>query len=232
VDLYRVDLHNHMPVERSDYRGPLTTTGHDVVRAALAAGLDAMAVSDHYSLDFFESVRRAAEDSGMPLLVLPGAEIRLSWGDDEVHLVALFPPQDPAPRFESLMEAVGFAGRAEHVDALHRVVCEADPVEIARAIEALGGIANVAHADRFFGPYRLLGRPLLARLIEAAPIAAVEFLDLGNASELGEMRSTVAAIQASDSHHVDEIGRRSSVIEAEELTFEGLRSGLAAAARA
>jgi len=30
---YTIDLHNHMPLERTDYRGPLETSGEDVVRA-------------------------------------------------------------------------------------------------------------------------------------------------------------------------------------------------------
>lgn len=220
---YAIDLHNHMPLERTDYRGPLDTSGSDVVRAAMAAGIDALGVSDHFSLDFFRCVHEAAE--GLPLLVLPGVEARLSWGEDEAHLVALFPPDDAEERFAGLMTALGMDG-ASREDPLHRIVIEHDPVHAARVIESLGGMCHVAHVDRWFGAYRLLGRPLLRRIVQEAPIVALEFIDLGNAPLLEGLLADVACIRSSDSHHCDEIGRRSSVVEADELTFQGIRRAL------
>ena len=224
---YTIDLHNHMPLERTDYRGPLSTSGADVVAAAVAAGIDVLGVSDHYSLAFFRRVHEAAV--GLPLLVLPGVEVRLSWGEDEAHLIALFPPESAEERFAGLMAALGMEG-APADDPLHRIIIEYDPVDAARAIEALGGMCHVAHVDRWFGAYRLLDRPLLRRLVEDAPIVALEFLDLENASRLGGLENAVACIRSSDSHHCDEIGRRSSVVEADEPSFAGIRRALRRAA--
>jgi hypothetical protein len=224
---YAIDLHNHMPVPDADYRGPLCTTGEDVVAAALAAGLDALGVSDHFSLGFFRRAHAAAE--GTPLLVLPGAEVRLSWDDDEAHLVALFPAEVAEERFEHFMETIGFRER-ERTGPLHRVVVESDPVEAARAVSDLGGICVVGHVDRWFGDYRLLGRPLLRRLVDETPGVVLEFVDRHEEAALGEMSGRAAVVQSSDSHHVDEIGRRRTVIEADELSFEGIRSALRARA--
>jgi PHP family Zn ribbon phosphoesterase len=223
---YTIDLHNHMPLDRTDYRGPLSTSGADVTSAAVAAGVDVLGVSDHFSLDFFRRVHKAA--AGLPLLVLPGVEIRLSWGEDEAHLIALFPAEEAEERFSGLMSALGMAG-ASFEDPLHRIVVEYDPVDAARAIEALGGMCHVAHVDRWFGAYRLLDRPLLRRIVEEAPVVALEFLDLENASRLEGLEDRVACIRSSDSHHCDEIGRRSSVVEADEPSFEGIRRALALA---
>ena len=224
---YTIDLHNHMPLERTDYRGPLHTSGADVVRAATAAGVDVLGISDHFSLGFFRRVHEAA--AGLPLLVLPGVEIRLSWGEDEAHLVALFPPEGVEERFAALMSALGIDS-ASIRDPLHRIVVEYDPVDAARAIDGLGGMCHVAHVDRWFGAYRLLDRPLLRRIVEEAPVAAVEFLDLENASHIGALAGRVACIRSSDSHHCDEIGRRSSVVEADEPSFAGIRRALRRAA--
>jgi PHP family Zn ribbon phosphoesterase len=226
---YTIDLHNHMPLERTDYRGPLHTSGADVVRAAMAAGVDVLGVSDHFSLGFFRRVHEAA--AGLPLLVLPGVEMRLSWGEDEAHLVALFPPEGAEERFAALMAALGTGGVSQY-DQLHRIVVEYDPVDAARAIEALGGMCHVAHVDRWFGAYRLLDRPLLRRIVDEAPVVALEFLDLENASGLEGSERRVACIRSSDSHHCDEIGRRSSVVEADEHSFEGIRRALERAATA
>jgi PHP family Zn ribbon phosphoesterase len=225
--VYSIDLHNHMPVPDADYRGPMDTSGHDVVRAAVAAGVDALGVSDHFSLGFFRHVHAAAV--GTDLLVLPGAEVRLSLGEDEAHLIAVFPPDRAEERFSAFMDVLGFVEHAR-VDRLHRVVVEFDPVEAAKAISGLDGICVVAHVDRWFGEYRLLGSPLLRRLVDESPCSALEFVDLGNAAMLGGSASSVSLVQSSDSHHVDEIGRRASAIEARALSFEAIREALCAGA--
>lgn len=227
MPVYTIDLHNHMPVPEADYRGPMDTTGHDVVRAALAAGIDALGVSDHFSLGFFRHVHAAAV--GTALLVVPGAEVRLSLGEDEAHLIALFPPENAEGCFSAFMDAVGFVEHAR-VDRLHRVVLEFDAVEAARVIADLRGICVVAHVDRWFGQYRLLGRPLLRRLVEGAPCVALEFVDRGNAAELGAWAAGIHIVQSSDSHHLDEIGRRVASVEAQGLEFEAIRRALCPAA--
>lgn len=218
-----IDLHNHMPLERTDYRGPLHTSGFDVVAAASAAGIDVLGVSDHFSLDFFRRVHEAA--IGSPLLVLPGAEARLSWGEDEVHLVALFPPDVAETGFAGWMAALGVDARAFE-GPLHRLVIEADPVLAIRAAQGCGGMCHVAHVDRWFGAYRLLDRPLLGRIVDEAPVVALEFLDHDNAGRIGGLADRIACIRSSDSHHCGEIGRRSSMLEAGSLTFEGVRDAL------
>jgi hypothetical protein len=217
---YRVDLHNHMPLAGADYRGPMETTGGEVVSAALAAGIDALGVTDHFALDFFHQVHAAA--AGSPLLVLPGAELRLTWRGDEVHLIATFPPETAEEAFAELLARVGF--RDEHrLCPPHRVALEQDPVEAVRLADRLGAMVHVAHADRRFGSYRLMGRALLQRLVEESPVAAVELMDRDSAAELGGLVERVALIQSSDSHHIEEIGRRRTEIDATALTFEGIR---------
>lgn len=220
---YSLDLHNHMPIPGGDYRGPLDTTGCDVVTAALAAGLDVLGVSDHFSLAFFDRVAAAAEATG--LLVLPGAELRLRWQGEEAHLIAMFPPHAAAESFDALLEELDY-GDEHRALRPHHVVLEYDPVEAVHLVHGLGGTAHVAHVDRRFGPYRLLGGELLPRMIRESPVTSVEFVDLECAAELGESSHRVALIQSSDSHHTCEIGRRRTVIEADELTFDGVMDGL------
>jgi hypothetical protein len=221
--LYAIDLHNHMPVPDADYRGPLDTSGDQVVAAALAAGVHALGVSDHFSLGFFRQARAAAQ--GTPLLVLPGTEVRLSFGPDEAHLVAIFPPDNAEALFAAFMDVIGFSEEARS-GPLHRVVIECDPVRAAREIEELGGACVVAHVDRWFGDYRLLGRPLLRRIVREAPHVALEFVDAGNADLLDAGFDGVAVVQGSDSHATGEIGRRRTMIDAPALDFAAVRAAL------
>lgn len=221
---YAIDLHNHMPLPGGDYKGPMDTTGSDVVRAALAADIDVLGVTDHYALDFFHQVHEAAK--GTPLLVLPGAELRLRWAGEEAHLIATFPPGGADAAFETLLEFLGFGDEHRGMPPQH-IVIEHDPVAAARVADGLGAIVHVAHADRCFGPNRLLGGALLPRLIDEAPVSAVEFLEPGNSAELGDLASRVTCIQSSDSHRAGDIGRRRSTIDLEELSFGALRYALA-----
>jgi hypothetical protein len=223
VAQYAIDLHNHMPVADADYRGPLHTSGDEVVSAAISAGLDVLGVSDHFSLGFFRTAHEAAR--GTSLLVLPGAEVRLAHEGDEVHLVALFDPEHAEDRFDDFMACIGFSEEAR-TDRLHRVVIECDPVAAARCVAGLGGICVVAHVDRSFGDYRLLGRPLLRRLVNEVPGIALEFLDPANVAVLGDVPQGLTVVQSSDSHCVSEMGRRRSTVEALELSFGAIRQAL------
>ena len=227
VTAFAIDLHNHMPIPDGDYRGPMHTTAEEIVAAAAGAGIDILGVTDHYALDFFHRVHAAAAESPARLLVLPGAELRLGWGDDEAHLIATFPHEECDGRFAELLRRVGYDDTAR-TGPLSHVVVEHDPLEAARTIAELGGICHVAHVDRVFGDYRLLGCPLLERMVEDSPVMALEFVDIEHTWELGDLAGRVACIQSSDSHDTAEIGRRRTIIEADDLSFEGLYAALAA----
>jgi PHP family Zn ribbon phosphoesterase len=229
MPLYTVDLHNHSPHATGDYKGPDETDGRDIVVAAVGAGVDVLAVSDHFSVGYAVRVAEAADahlaQTGRSLLVLPGAELKLTWRGDEVHLIVLFPPDRADRLFRGLLVVLGLADDDLAPERLHHIKVEHDPAEVARIVDALGGMSHVAHADRWFGDYRLLGRPILEHLLRTSPIAAVEFLDIGASAEL--LTRDVACIQASDSHHPAEIGRRSTSLVMDEPTFDNLRLALA-----
>jgi hypothetical protein len=227
---YSVDLHNHSPHVAGDYRGPADTVPAHLVTAALDAGVDVLAVSDHFSVSYADRVLEAASEervrTGRCLTVLPGAELKIRWRDDEVHLIAIFAPKRAEHRFAALQLVLGVAPGGDPT-SLHRLVVEHDPVSVARTIDALGGICHIAHADRRFGDYRLLDRPLLKRLLDEAPIAAVELVHSTNDERVHALAGRpVCCIGSSDAHSPAEMGRRQTDLVLSAPTFEGLRDAL------
>jgi predicted metal-dependent phosphoesterase TrpH len=86
----RIDLHTHSTL--SD--GTLTPT--EVIEAAHAVGLDAVALTDHDGVDGWPAAAAAAELAG--IVFVPGVELSCRWYDTEVpiplHLLAYY--VDPA----------------------------------------------------------------------------------------------------------------------------------------
>lgn len=80
---WAVDLHVHTPGS-SDAMKEHYGTPEDIVEAALAAGLDAIAITDHNTVSWCKDVADAA--AGTPLVVLPGVEISTNEG----HLLAIW----------------------------------------------------------------------------------------------------------------------------------------------
>lgn len=228
---YRIDLHNHSPFIASDYRGHAETSAADIVRAAQLAGLDVLGISDHFAVDFFKVVVDAAAAlsavGGPELMVVAGSELKIAWGGEEVHLITLFPPDSAEAAFEELMDFLDFPKAERVVELLPRVVIEFDPVRVVERVASLGGITFVAHIDRYFGDYCLMNHPIVERLVRDAPVSAIEVVDNASREVLRARTNGVRHIQSSDSHSVNEIGRRYFELAMEDLSFKGLKDALA-----
>lgn len=82
-----IDLHTHSSVSDG------TETPAQVIRAAVAAGLGAVALTDHDSTAGWQEARGAASGTGITLV--PGMEFSTRFGWKSVHLLAyLFDPTD------------------------------------------------------------------------------------------------------------------------------------------
>jgi hypothetical protein len=233
VPRYAVDLHNHTPAS-ADHRQRDTVTPEDIVACALQSGLDVYAATDHLSWRYASGLIAAAESyartSGQRLLVVPGTELRLTHRGDEAHVVALFAPEGHQHRLEALLGILGLVTSHLTDESLPLLNFEYDPVEACRIIDALGGIACVAHADRWFGTYRLIDSALFDRLAAESAVAAIDLLE-PDAHQARLDDSHAVVISCSDSHACEHIGCRRSTLEMHDLSFGSLRDGLAQAAR-
>jgi PHP family Zn ribbon phosphoesterase len=229
---YVVDLHNHTPLIPTDYRGDAATTPRQIVERALEVGIDVWGIADHWSLEYCPRVVAAAEEvaaeTGRMLLVIPGAELRIRHEGEETHLAALLPPEDAAERFDALLTALGLSAPVAPLEELPYFAHDRDPREVARLVHEAGGLCHAGHVDRSFGEYRFIDSALAHDLAECKYISAIELIDH---SSRGHFRDglAIAHISSSDSHSLEEMGRRTATLEMPELSFEGLRAAFRSA---
>lgn len=76
----RIDLHTHSTVSDG------TDSPRELVRAAAAAGLDVVALTDHDTWDGLDEA--AAEADAVGIGFLPGAEVSCAWQEHSVHVIA------------------------------------------------------------------------------------------------------------------------------------------------
>ena len=158
----RIDLHTHST--ESDG----TDTPAELVATALAAGLDAIAITDHDTTAGWADAERAVRELAAPgtFRLVPGAELSCSCptgrgGTTTVHLLAyLFDPKSPALQQEQARL------RAERRSRLHqmarRMADDGFPVD---PDELMAGLP----------PDSPGGRPHLARaLVAAGTVASVD----------------------------------------------------------
>ncbi|ASU81223.1 PHP domain-containing protein [Actinopolyspora erythraea] len=167
----RIDMHVHS----SESDGTDTPAG--AVRAALDAGLDAMALTDHDTSAGWAEAEQAVRDHGRPgFRLVPGAELSCESSDGRggtvtVHLLAyLFDPDSPALREEQLRLRAERRGRLEQM--ARRMAEDGFPVDpealmaglppdspggrphLARALVEAGTVGSVTEAfDRYLGTH-------------------------------------------------------------------------------
>jgi 3',5'-nucleoside bisphosphate phosphatase len=103
-----IDLHTHSSVSDG------TQAPGDLVRAAVAAGLGTMAITDHDTSAGWSEALAAA--SGTGITVIPGMELSTNFGPASVHMLGyLFDPQNPAIIEETARIRSGRVHRAERI---------------------------------------------------------------------------------------------------------------------
>ncbi|HEV7949956.1 MAG TPA: PHP domain-containing protein [Glaciihabitans sp.] len=103
-----IDLHTHSSVSDG------TETPTQLVRAAVAAGLNTVALTDHDSTAGWQEAFTAAAGTG--LRVIPGMELSTNFGPASVHMLAyLFDPADARIVSETARIRDGRLHRAERI---------------------------------------------------------------------------------------------------------------------
>jgi predicted metal-dependent phosphoesterase TrpH len=138
----RIDLHTHSRASDG------TQTPEELVRAAVTAGLDAVAITDHDTVDGWHAAAVTAAEVG--LMLVRGLEISTRYRGRGVHLLAYLPDPEYPPLVAELERIL--AGRDSRVpamiDRLRGLGIEISPadVELAAGEAAATGRPHVADA--------------------------------------------------------------------------------------
>jgi len=227
----RADLHVHTALSPC---GDDEMSPPAIVDAALAAGLDVIAVCDHNAAGNTGAVGEAA---GSRLTVISGIEITTA---EEVHIVGLFPTStaaanaadevretlpvadDDYTRFfgeQYLMSADGTVyGHDAHALALATALRLDEAVEL---IKRFGGLVVAAHVDRpTFGVVSQLGFFPFEAGFDAVELSRHAPAGSPAAAACAEYRLPV--MRSSDSHYLEDVGCVATALTLEAPTFAEL----------
>ena len=153
---WKVDFHAHTP-ESDDYAGGeqdatiraslKQQTPEDWLKNHMAAGLDAVVVTDHNTTGFIARLQAAysAMDqnspSFRPLVIFPGFELSVNGG---LHLLAVFDPAKNLDDVGGVITACGYTGTRGDTNT---GVCSKSFADCVKIIKDNGGLTIAAHVD-------------------------------------------------------------------------------------
>lgn len=220
---WAVDLHTHTPGS-SDCREEDFGSAEDFVQAAIAAGLDAVAITDHNRADWCEDIAAAAADTD--LVVLPGFELSTSDG----HLLGIWEEGTRSSELEDVLIGAGIK-RSQFGDL--NIVAGKGMAECAALIGAAGGVAVAAHIDKERGILNLPVATHVNTLLACSDIQAYEYVYVetpGTVAAKLRNQTPPAMVQGSDCwsteksrHALSGIGARRTWVKASRPDLRGLR---------
>jgi len=227
----KVDLHVHTPASSDMHGSWKSSTPADVVRIAQDAKLDAIAITDHNSVAWCESVLLAAQDG--PLVVFPGVEISTSEG----HLLAIFDPSKPIEEIRDLLVRLGVDTSQEgRLD----VLADGRLDDVAEQVSKHDGIAIAAHVEGEKGFWRMTEATGVRRqqifnneYIIGLEIVHSDVREESFAGTLAGYERRIACVQGSDcwhpgkdAHHLDAMGNRHCFVRMDDVSLDGLKQAL------
>lgn len=222
-----IDLHVHTPGS-SDAKLENFGSPEEIVKAAMDAGLAAIAITDHNTAEWCDRMGDAARNT--PLIVLPGVEISTAEG----HLLAIWEEGTSSTIIDELLVTVGIKkaerGRLD-------ISAKKGFAEVAQEVAVCGGVAIAAHADKEKGLLSLAVKSHLVETLMDDALSAVEVVQLSKTGEVAKKvdnKRILACVRGSDTwdaskniHSLSGIGIRRTWLKASRPDLVGLRHGLA-----
>lgn len=141
---WKFDFHTHTPA--SDFRDDVTPECW--LKAFMEKEIDCVAITDHNSGAWIDSLKRTLEQLGeskpvwyRPLYLFPGVEISVT---GNVHILAIFDLDKDGSHIDRLLGAVDYQGNRDDSGA----ITNKSVPEVVDTIAEWNGIAIPAHVDK------------------------------------------------------------------------------------
>jgi histidinol phosphatase-like PHP family hydrolase len=218
----KIDLHVHTP--KSACFSDSSVTPEQIVDAAIVAGLEAIAITDHNSAEATDKIRRVADGKG--LVIFPGIELSTVGG----HILAIFSPDTPLAELRDFLNYVGL-DHQQWGDSIH--VTSGDTEDVLKKIEGRGGLAIAAHIERWPSGFLETQQPRAVKMaiydsdyLSALEITIPRNKPRWNAGAVRGYPRKRACTQGSDAHALSEIGRRPVYVQMESVSLIALREAI------
>ncbi len=247
---WKFDFHTHTPASRDTgawqaaIGTPNALTPHTWLLKYMAAGIDCVAVTDHNTGEWIDTLKVAyAEmkreaDAGAPpagfreLHLFPGVEISVQGG---FHLLAIFDPSATSQTISDLLARVDYQGTRGDSDGVTRI----GAAQVVERILAAGGLAIPAHVDGDKGLLKvepgtrkcLMDTTTVRQVLQEPGILALEWAAASSPVPmvLDERKLHFASVVGSDCHSFQGSavpGSRYTWIKMAKPSAEGLRLAL------
>lgn len=230
--LYKFDLHIHSCLSPC---GDLHCSPSAIVKAAKAAGLNAIMLSDHNTSLNCPALAEACSREGLECLF--GMEITTA---EELHALAVFDELEQAQQMTDIIYAalpkrinqanvfgdqliVNADDEIESMEwRLLSAPCSLSVCEVGKHIHELGGLFIAAHIDRpAFSIFSQLGG-----LSGSEGFDAVELTRYATKADWSNKIHGLPILRSSDAHHLDAIGHMWNEVELQQFRVEHLKSAL------
>jgi 3',5'-nucleoside bisphosphate phosphatase len=144
-----IDLHTHSTASDG------SCTPERLIEIALAAGLRALALTDHDTLDGLQRARARAEGTGLRFIA--GVEIEIERAEGEFHLLGLGIDGDASALLDAL-SGVQAARRSRNTRMVEKLQAAGIPITMEEITETAGGeIVSRAHFARVLVRKKIVG---------------------------------------------------------------------------
>ena len=186
----KVDLHIHTQASKCFYG---EGNPDQIVQKAIAAGLDAIAITDHNTAQSVDAVKAVAQ--GKPLVVFPGVEISCAGGKKCIHVVALLDPSESAQEVQAILNILGI-GPEQY--GLEDALTTKSVLEVLEVVRMRGAIPILAHANSSSGVLSDVEGQQRIKIIQSPHLVAVEATDFDDLDKKEKHRRVVDLLDGSD----------------------------------
>lgn len=210
--MVKFDLHIHSCLSPC---ANLEMSPSEIVKKAIAAGMDGIALTDHQTAKNTPAIAKCAEIAGIKCLF--GLEVQSA---EEVHTLAIFDSVEQALEmtdfvYEAMPKRVNdpetFGDQPivtwddDIIDMEWRILamgCRRSIAEVSEKVHALGGLYIAAHIDRpNYSVVSGLGS------VPEGVFDAVEISRTADAANWIEAAKSLPMIRSSDAHNLDDVAR-------------------------